>query len=394
MRILWVLTKTPWPPRDGGRVVVVNTLRALRADGHEPLLVAPFDPAGQDRGRLTDALAEFCEPHLVPAVARRGPAILWARARGIPLTVGRHALPAVREEVRRLLARGSCEVVHAEQLQALPQCDPARARALPLVLRSQNVESDLWSGLATAWPIVCALARRESTRLADYEGRAVGEAAATIALTGRDAERLRVLSGGRGAIYHVPPPFPDRLPPAATPLGGEPAVVVLAGEWFPNRDGAAWFRRTVWAHVRAACPGAVLHLFGAGRSLRGAPAVVVHEAPDDSREAFPADAILAVPLRIASGIRVKILEAWARGVPVVATPEAAAGLDATDGKELLIAADPLGFARAIRHLHGDRPFARASVEAGRALLRARHDPVTIARRLAEIYAEAARRPPR
>jgi glycosyltransferase involved in cell wall biosynthesis len=245
-----------------------------------------------------------------------------------------------------------------------------------------------------AWPLARGLARRESAHLADYEGRAVRQAAATVALTGRDAERLRVLSGGRGAIYQVPAPFPDRLPPAAIPLDGEPAVVVLAGDWFPNRDGAVWFCRTVWAHVRAHCPGTVLHLFGAARPLRGEPAVVVHEAPDDSREAFPPGAILAVPLRIASGVRVKILEAWARGVPVVATPEAAAGLDATDGRELLIAADPPGFARAILRLHADRPFARASVEAGRALLRTRHDPATIARRLAEIYAEAARRPSR
>ena len=121
--------------------------------------------------------------------------------------------------------------------------------------------------------------------------------------------------------------------------------------------------------------------------------MAVHEAPADSREAFPPGAILAVPLRIASGVRVKILESWARGVPVVATPEAAAGLDASDGEELLIAPDPHGFATAIRRLHADASLARALVDAGRILLSARHDPARIAERLAQIYAEVAHRPP-
>src|SRR6185369_7001352 len=95
------------------------------------------------------------------------------------------------------------------------------------------------------------------------------------------------------------------------------------------------------------------------------------------------------PLRIASGVRIKILEAWARGVPVVATPQAAAGLEASHEEELLIAADPGGFARAIRRLHADPAFARACVEAGRALLRARHDPARVTEGLVRIYTEVA-----
>jgi hypothetical protein len=373
-------------------MVIVNTLRALHASGHEPLLVSPFDPTRDDRDQLTVALRDFCEPYLVAAVPRPlGRSIIQARAAGLPITIGRHTLPAVRDEVERLLARHPCAVVHAEQLQALPQCEPARRRALPIVLRAQNVESSLWLELATWWPLVRGVVRREAARLARYEGHAVREAAATIALTEGDAERLRVLSDGGGPVYPVAVPFPDRLPSATVPLTGEPAVVVLASGWLPNRDGARWFSRTWWPHVRAHCPRAVLHLFGTGPGIQSAPTVVVHAPLVDSREAFSPGAILAVPLRLASGVRIKILEAWARGVPVVATPQAAAGLAARHEEELLIAEDPPGFARAIARLHADPAFARASVEAGRALLRARHDPIRIAAQLTRIYAEVARR---
>ena len=347
--------------------------------------------AREDRARLTAALGEFCEPHLVAAVPKPiALSIVLTRGRGLPISIDRHALAAVRAEVERLVSDRPLDVVHAEQLQALSQCAPARRRAVPVVLRAQNVESDLWSGLATSWPWLRGLARRESARLARYEGRAVREVAAAVALTERDAERLRSLSGRQDGIHHVPAPFPDRLPPVEARLDGRPAVVVLAGDWLPNRDGAAWFCKEVWPEVRAQCPRAVLHLFGLVRGVRPAPALVVHEAPLDSREAFPPGAILAVPLRIASGVRMKILEAWARGVPVVATTKAVAGLDARDGEELLIADDPREFAAAIGRLQADQAFARACGEAGRARLRAHHDPARIARRLAGIYAEVAR----
>lgn len=395
MRILWVATKPPWPMRDGGRVVAVNTLRALRADGHECVVVSPFDPAREDRARLTAALRDVCEPHLVAAVPRSfGVSIVLACARGLPITIARHAVAPVTREMERLMSDRPFDVVHAEQLQALVQCDPAHRPSVPIVLRSHNVESDLWAALATLRPLLRPLVRRESARLARHEAQAVRQVAAVVALTARDAERLRSLSRRRDGIHHVAAPFPAGLPHATAALRGEPPVVLLAGGWLPNRDGATWFCRILWPEVLAQCPRGVLHLFGPVPGVRSSPQLEVHEAPEDSREAFPPGAILAVPLRIASGVRIKILEAWARGAPVVATPEAAAGLDTSDGKELLIAPDPRGFATAVRRLHADTALARASVDAGRALLRARHDPARVARRLVEIYAEVAHRTPR
>jgi glycosyltransferase involved in cell wall biosynthesis len=84
----------------------------------------------------------------------------------------------------------------------------------------------------------------------------------------------------------------------------------------------------------------------------------------------------------------KVLEAWARGVPVVATPVAAAGLEAEDGRELLLADDAEGFARAIARLSEEPALRQALRENGRAALAARHDPPAIARELAAAYRRA------
>jgi len=81
-----------------------------------------------------------------------------------------------------------------------------------------------------------------------------------------------------------------------------------------NRDAIDWFVGSIWPAVRQALPRGRLHVFG--NLARAAPGVEVHPPPADSSELFVPGSVLVVPLRIASGVRIKILEAWSRGVPV------------------------------------------------------------------------------
>ncbi|MBV8201808.1 MAG: glycosyltransferase, partial [Acidobacteria bacterium] len=115
--------------------------------------------------------------------------------------------------------------------------------------------------------------------------------------------------------------------------------------------------------------------------------VTWHAAPADSAAAFARGSIHAVPLRFGSGVRMKVLEAWARGVPVVATPEGAAGLEASDGVELLVARDAAEFAAAFSRLRAEPGLAAALAAGGRAALRRRHDPAAVAKRLLRLYGE-------
>jgi glycosyltransferase involved in cell wall biosynthesis len=116
--------------------------------------------------------------------------------------------------------------------------------------------------------------------------------------------------------------------------------------------------------------------------------VLGRPAPADGRELFAEGAVLVVPLHVASGVRMKILEAWARGVPVVSTPAGEQGLDATDGHELLLARDPESFALALRRLHAEPGLAELVIAAGRRRLAAHHEPGAVATRLTEVYARA------
>lgn len=406
MKILWIATKIPWPTVDGGRLLLANTLRALAAEGCEITLVAPDlgDPAGALRA--VEELAPCCR--LVPVAARLRPraadAVL-ALLRGWPWTVLRHTLPAMRRRVAGVLRSERFDVVHAEPVQALGSLPwsqdtgsgrPGSGRPA-VVWRAQNVDSDLWAAAAgsRSGPLR-ALLRLEARRLAAWEGRAVRRSPATVALTAEDAARLAAVSGAGEKIHRVAAPFTAELPAAADELPGSPVVSVLAGGgWLPNRRGAAWLAVEVWPRLRERLARAELHLFGprppavAGSRL-GELGITVHPPPCDSREAFPAGGVLAVPLDIASGVRMKILEAWARGVPVVATSAAARGLGAESGRELLMADAAEDFAAAIRRLHEQPELRSALVAAGRERLRRAHSFEHTARRLREVYGTVAK----
>ena len=380
MNILVLATKSPWPAVDGGRQLLALTLEALSRRGHRLTLVFPAQP-GDAPCPLTGCRT------LAVAVERRSrlaDALLAQLARQ-PLTLYRHTYPEMKAKVAELIVAERFDLVHAEQVQALAAAEPAFERAIPVVLREQNLESELWRGLARRrwwlWPLL----ELEARRLAKAEGEAVRRVAATVALTYRDAAALAVLGHG-GKVVEIPAAATAELP-AGKKLEGEPALVLFGGgAWPPNRDGAEFFLKEVWPRIASEFPAARLYVFG-DEKARG-ERVVGRPAHAESREAFPEGGILLVPLFIGSGIRMKILESWARGLPVIATPVAARGLAFTAGQELEIATDPASFVAAIRKL-SQREEAQEAVAAGRRLLRQNHDPNELAARLEEVYREAA-----
>jgi hypothetical protein len=385
LRVLWVATKAPWPAVDGGRLLQLLTLQELakRRGEVEVDLVAPLGD-GPTEG-IDRALAALCRYDLVEARPRPLPvAVPLALLRGLPVTAVRHSLAAVRRRVRSSARTPAFDVVHAEQVQAMPQ---ALCGEAPVVLRAQNVESELWRTGARG--IGSWVAHREAARLARWEGEMVRRAALCFALSEGDAARLGELSGADVRV--LPPPCPAELP-AGPEVAGEPAVALLVGSgWRPNREGAERFLAEGWPAVRRELPGAALHVFG--EASGGGDGVAGHPAPRSADTAFPSGALLVVPLWAGSGVRMKVLEAWARGLPVVATPLAAAGLAATPGRELLVAETPAELAAALVRLARDSDLRRDLVAAGRRLLEARHHPGRVATALLAGWRAVSEAPP-
>lgn len=386
LHIAWVGTRLPYPPADGGRQVAWLTIRALADAGARLTIVTPAadDPPHADG--IT--FAPVREP------ARSWPlAAVHAAASRRPLTIARHAMPAVAARLAQILMPGDVDVVHVEQLQALRAARPATSAGIPVVLRAHNVESDVWAqgGGRASWqePLV----RLEARRLRAYEADALRQVAATIALTDTDASTLGRLAPD-AHIRHLPPPAPPVTQPGR-PLPGAPACTWIGSPgWPPNDDGLRWLRTEVWPAIAARLPDACLHVF-ATTDAAWPSSVTQHGAPRASRDAFASGAVLLLPLRLRAGIRMRALEAWASGVPIVASAAALDGLGATSGVHALLAETPGDFAEAVARLHASPALRAQLVDAGLARVLARHAPTAVAKATLDVYREViARRAPR
>jgi len=148
--------------------------------------------------------------------------------------------------------------------------------------------------------------------------------------------------------------LPNVVPPAqtATHVARDPWRMLFLGtlSYLPNEDGVGWFIREVLPCILAREPHMRLRVAGVGLPDGLVPLLSIDgvdfagEVPAVAPE-YAAAAMLVVPLRAGSGTRIKILEAFAYGTPVVSTSIGAAGLDVRDGQQLLIADSPDSLAR-------------------------------------------------
>ena len=113
MNILFIASRPPWPPIDGGRVLMAYTVEGLLARGHHVTVIAPT-PAesaaiGQTAAPVSDRLRVFLVPDQRPSGFA---AALMSIVQGWPLSVGRQSSPPTRIEVARRLGADHIDVVH------------------------------------------------------------------------------------------------------------------------------------------------------------------------------------------------------------------------------------------------------------------------------------------
>ena len=145
--------------------------------------------------------------------------------------------------------------------------------------------------------------------------------------------------------------------------------------------------------VRERLPGFGVKIVGhspvpAVRELGDIDGVEVTGAVEDTRPYLRGALVVVVPLRAGSGTRLKVLEAFAMGRPVVSTTLGAEGIDAADGEHLRLADDPRGFADRVVELAGSPEERARLAAAGRRLAEERYGWDAIGDRLADLYESA------
>jgi GT2 family glycosyltransferase/glycosyltransferase involved in cell wall biosynthesis len=181
------------------------------------------------------------------------------------------------------------------------------------------------------------------------------------------------------------------------PRGREPLTLLFLGSFrhLPNQEALTWFLREVFPKVRAEEPRARLAIIGsdppARHSLPEAEAIDLIGFVDDVREPLKRYALFVCPILSGSGVRVKLLEAFAAGIPVVSTRLGAEGLAEKDGEFCALADDAASFADHIVKLLRDPEIGAQMAERARVEVVANRDMRVMTEGLVECYKDTIRR---
>jgi sugar transferase (PEP-CTERM/EpsH1 system associated) len=202
----------------------------------------------------------------------------------------------------------------------------------------------------------------------------------------RRADRIAVVSSAdAAAIRQLDPALKVRVIPngvdtelyrrdKVTPIDLPPHSLVFTGtmDFRPNVDAVLWFAREVLPLVKQSI--ADVHFVIVGQRphdrldiLRDEASITITGDVEDTRPYIAAASVYVIPLRMGSGTRLKVLEAFSMEAPIVSTTLGAEGFAIESGRELLLADDPVSFARSIVDLITDPARGRALGQAGRAL---------------------------
>lgn len=351
--ILIVAPYLPWPADFGGAIRIYQFIRHLSRD-HRIILLAPATPDELD---AIDHLSDFCDVTAVPAGwTFRQPAGLSKRMTQLRSIVMRPSFVELaswdsrfQAVMDRLFMTRHIELVQYE----FPQMVCYRPlRPCPTMLDNHNIEHQLLARVARTTQ---SMPQRvfnnvEWRKLRRLERAAWAGVTMNVATSPPDANLIHESTG-----EHVPV-VPNGVDPSMfdiTESSCVPGRVVFIGAMRhqPNADGARWYAESVHPLVLAAVPEATFEIVGADppvevRALANASISVTGRVESVVQHLGGAE-VAVVPLHSGGGTRLKLLEAFAAGVPVVSTTLGAEGLDVEPNEHLIIADTPRKFADAV-----------------------------------------------
>jgi glycosyltransferase involved in cell wall biosynthesis len=236
----------------------------------------------------------------------------------------------------------------------------------------------------------------EAQKLARYEATVCNRFEEVVWVTHEDYDAVRTQVTDPAAALRnsgVIPICTEACPEHRIQRSANPRRVTFLGglHYPPNAEGVMWFAQAVWPTVLAAVPDAILTVIGkqppAGLNQLGIPAanLEVTGYVADPLPYLAETAAFIVPLQAGGGMRVKILDAWKWGAPIVSTTIGAEGIAVTPGHDILLADHAAGFAAATIDLLQHHPTGQALSAAGQATLQRCYDWRTVYRQWDAIY---------
>lgn len=347
--VLFLVHRIPYPPDKGDKIRSFNELRALNAVADVTVACFVDDPA--DLAHVP-TLEKMCRELIVVRLPKGR-----AKLRSLLALLGKNSLSlayyrsnAMRRELSDL---GGFDAVLAFSSTMGPYADLFRETRR--VLDLCDLDSEKWVQYAGRASFPMSLVYGiEGRRLCQYEIEATRRSEAATLVSAAEADLLRQRCP-EGNVHVVPNGVDlEYFDPAAIETEGDGRTLVFCGamDYHSNVDAVLYFHSEILPLVKKEVPEAQLRIVGSNpapavQRLGEEEGVLVTGRVPDVRPEICSAAVSIAPMRLGRGVPNKVLEALALTLPVVATPNAADGLDLAAFEGADIAEQAPDFAAAV-----------------------------------------------
>lgn len=393
MKILQICYKPPFPLVDGGTIGMHSLTMGLLNTGNEVKVLTfysykhPCDitKLPKDYVKATNIETVFADLRVKALPA------LWCFLTNKSYHVKRFVNKAMKEKLKAILSAQEFDTIQLESIFLAPYISLIRQYSkAKIVLRAPNIEHLIWLRTAqkTHNPLKRLYLFNLALTLKHFELKSINSFDGVYPVTKIDADFF-ITNGCKVPCVGVPVGVQSLEDTNDIKEEEDSLFHIGSMDWIPNQQGILWFLDKVWDTVHSKFPNIKLYL--AGRAMPSSFYSLNKEGVNivgrvDSSERFIASKqIMIVPLLAGSGIRIKILEAMNLGKCIIATPQAAEGIDYTNGKNIIIASSPLDFSLSIQKCLTDKTFTKNIGNQAKILIKEKYNINAIATCLTSLY---------
>jgi glycosyltransferase involved in cell wall biosynthesis len=399
MRVTVIDGDVSYPPSSGKRIRTLHLLLGL-AKEFRITYIARSDERDQ-RAAETFFRDHNIRPILVhaPLPKKTGAALYGRLAANLidrePYSVRLHRHQVVRQAVQSHAASTAPNLWQLEWMGYDYCLDQHQG---PMVLQAHNVDSVIWQRYLDVETnfLKRVFIGSQRDRMRQLERRVFQRAIRIVAVSTPDAEIARSLYGELPLEVVDNGVDPEYFRISKRAEGLRTVLFLGALDWRPNVDALSILVRDIWPRVLRTITDAHLLIVGRRPSrdlvarLAEVPHCKLRADVDDVRPFLGKAAVLALPLRIGGGSRVKILEALAAELPVVSTAVGAEGLGIKSGHHFTRAETADEFAAALKDVLARPAHHRALAAQGREYVTQHHDWTSLSSKLGSIWLDSYR----